>query len=198
MSAAGAVPFLRNSPPRGGVCFDDRVRSPWPGRACISLTMPAMTDPTDALVSFQEYLPTGLPLRPCALHPEVQVMMDEPAPGVTRFTYVTIEDGVVTAMALFVNAEPVKGRMCFNIGYAVPPEYRRQGRAKAIVEAALDELRNGFGRAGVLPIFVEAVVGRDNAASQAVAHVVFSQSPDRIVDEESGKPALHYLLKLEP
>lgn len=161
--------------------------------------MPAMTDPTDSLTSFQEHLPLGiLPLQPCQLHPGVQVMMDEPAPGVQRFTYVTVEDGTATAMALFVNTEPMEGRMCLAIGYAVPEEYRRQGRAKAIVAAAIDELRNGFGRAGVLPIFIEAVVGRDNVASQKVAAALLSASPEEIVDEESGQPALQYVLKIDP
>lgn len=48
-----------------------------------------MTDPSDALVSLQMMLSQGiLPLQRAQLDPKVQVMMDEPASGVLRFTYV--------------------------------------------------------------------------------------------------------------
>lgn len=161
--------------------------------------MPAMTDPHDALVSFQAMLPLGvLQLHKCDLDPNLQVHRDEPAPGVQRLTYVYTDNEIVTALAMFVNVEPVEGRPCFMIGYAVPPEYQRQGRAKAIVRAAVAEVRNGFGRVRVLPLYVEAIVGKENLPSRKVAEATISKSPKALTDEVSGKPAFQYLLKLEP
>lgn len=159
--------------------------------------MPAMTDPSDALASFQQMLPLGvLRLEPGAIDPNVFVHGDTPAPGVRRLTYVRLDGQAVTAMALLTSCDPIEGRPCFALGYAVPPVYRGQGRAKAIVIAALAELAEGFGRAGILPIYVEAIVGADNLASQGVAAA--SLSPDRraVIDEVSGLPALQYLRRI--
>jgi RimJ/RimL family protein N-acetyltransferase len=159
--------------------------------------MPAMTDPSDALASFQQVLPSGvLELQPCALDPKLFVHMDEPAPGVTRLTYVRMAGQTVTAMALFTPCEAIEGRTCFAVGYAVPPAYRGQGRAKDVVTAALRELEKGFGRAGILPIYVEAIVGADNVASQRVASATISAESKSVTDSFSGVPALQYVRKI--
>ncbi|MBA4000567.1 MAG: N-acetyltransferase [Brevundimonas sp.] len=161
--------------------------------------MASMTDPNDALLSFQEVLPSGiLQLHNCELDADLRFHRDEPAPGVQRLTYVYTEGETVTALAMFVNVEPFQGRPCFMVGYAVPPAFRGRGLAKAVVRSALAEIRNGFGRARILPIYVEAVVAEPNLASRNVAEALISQTPTPITDEISGQPALQYLLKLEP
>lgn len=159
--------------------------------------MPAMTDPSDALTSFQQALPLGvLHLQPGDLDPTLLVHMDEPAAGVTRLTYVRIEGQTVTAMALFTPCDPIEGRVCFAVGYAVPPSHRGQGRAKDVVNASLAELAKGFGRAGILPIYVEAIVGADNVASQHVAAATISAESKAVTDSVSGLPALQYVRQL--
>lgn len=155
-----------------------------------------MTDPSDALASFQQMLPRGiLPMQGAQFDPTVRVMMDEPAPRVVRFTYVRTLGQRATEMALLVTCEPIEGRPCFALGYAVEPDYRGQGRAKSIVTAALAELEAGMRRAGALPIYVEAVVGDDNHASLKVANTIFGEG-EPITDSVSGLPALRFLKKL--
>lgn len=159
--------------------------------------MAKMTDPTDALRSFQEMLPLGiLDLRPGELDPTLLVHADSPAPGVSRLTYVRIEGKVVTAMALFASCESIESRPCFALGYAVPPAYRGQGRAKEVVSVAMAEMRNGFGRAKLLPIYVEAIVGADNAASLRVAAKTVAEEAVPVTDSFSGLPAFQYLRML--
>jgi len=155
-----------------------------------------MTDPFDALASFQKMLPLGvLPLQRAQLDPTVRVMVDEAAPGVMRFTYVRTLVQRATEMALLVTCEPIDGRPCWALGYAVDPDYRGQGRAKSIVAAALMEFETGMRRAGALPMYVETVVGADNAASLKVATHLFEEG-EPITDSVSGLPALRVLRKL--
>jgi RimJ/RimL family protein N-acetyltransferase len=95
-----------------------------------------------------------------------------------------------------VLCDPIEGTPCFQIGYAVPEAYRRQGRAKTVVGMAVEELQRGFSGRGPA-LYVEAVVGVDNAPSRRVAEQMLSATPDTITDEVSGLPALHYLRKLD-
>ena len=150
------------------------------------------------MASFQQMLPLGiLPLQPGALDPTLRVMVDEPAPHVVRFTYVRLEKTVVTEMALLVTCEPTAGRPCFALGYAVPPAYRRQGRGKRVVAAALAEFESGMRRAGVLPLYIEAVVGADNAASLALAKTQFADPGETATDDVSGLPAVRFLRRID-
>lgn len=155
-----------------------------------------MTDPFDSLASFQKMLPLGkLPLQRAQLDPTVSVMVDEPVAGVVRFTYVRTLGKRATEMALLVTCEPIEGQPCWALGYAVEPELRGQGRAKSIVTAALNEFEAGMRRAGALPMYVEAVVGADNPASQRVATQLFGKG-EPITDSVSGLPALRFLRHL--
>lgn len=154
--------------------------------------MPGMTDPSDALASFQDVLPSGqLQLQRGVLDPTLFVHFDRPN-GRARFTYVRIEGMAVTAMAMLVMAEPEDGKPFFDLGYAVPITHRGQGRAKEIIAAGLAELAKGMGRAGARAFFVQAVVGDDNVASQHVAAATISGAPTAITDAGSGLPALRY------
>ncbi len=158
--------------------------------------MPAMTDPTDSLVGFQKALDDGeLSLRRGELDNNLFVHFDQPQ-GITRLTYVRIDQGTVTALAVFVGTEPLKGLPCFQLGIAVPESHRRRVLAKAIVEAAVAELKNGLSRNKIQAFYVEAIVGADNVASQRVSAATISETPKAITDEFSGLPALQYLRKV--
>lgn len=159
--------------------------------------MPRMTDPADALKSFQQILLQGMiQLQRGDIDPELFVHLDHPN-GTPRFTYVRLEGSTVTAFVIFVVGDLIEGAPCFNIGYAVPKAYRKQGRAKEAIGAAISEMRHGFGRAKVPAFYVEAIVGADNKASQAVAAQTISSEPAAVTDQFSGLPALHYLRKIE-
>ncbi|HXO04858.1 MAG TPA: GNAT family N-acetyltransferase [Candidatus Sulfotelmatobacter sp.] len=156
-----------------------------------------MTDPSTALQSFQqELIRGGIQLRPGALDKNLYLYVDNPK-GETRFTYVKLKGRrTVTAFVEFATCEPIEGKPCFAIGYAIPEVYRKQGRAKEAVSAAISEMRHGFGRIGMV-FYVEAIVGADNKASQHIAEQLISDKPEAITDHISGLPAFRYLLKIE-
>ncbi len=92
-----------------------------------------MTDPSDALTSFQQALLDGeMQLGRGDIDPELSVHHDSPQ-GKMRLTYARLEGQTVTALALVVMGDPIEGLPCFELGVAVPEEYRSQGRAKKIV-----------------------------------------------------------------
>jgi RimJ/RimL family protein N-acetyltransferase len=156
-----------------------------------------MTDPTTALQSFQQELLRGaMQLRPGVLDKNLYLHVDNPN-GQTRFTYVKLKGKkTVTAFVEFATCEPIEGRPCFALGYAVPEAYRKQGRAKEAVSAAMSEMRHGFGRIGMI-FYIEAIVGADNKASQHIAEQLISDTPEAITDEISGLPAFRYVRKIE-
>jgi len=156
-----------------------------------------MTDPTTALQSFQQELLRGaMQLRPGVLDKNLYLYVDNPN-GQTRFTYVKLKGKkTVTAFVEFATCEPIEGRPCFALGYAVPEAYRKQGRAKEAVSAAMSEMRHGFGRIGMI-FYIEAIVGADNKASQHIAEQLISDTPEAITDEISGLPAFRYVRKIE-
>lgn len=158
-----------------------------------------LTDPALGLASFQQAITNGeISPVPCKLDPELYVLLDQPAED-PRFTYARIEeDGTVTAIAILVVDKPMKGLPCFQLGYAVHEQFRNQGRAKAVVTAALAELQHGFANANVNSFFVEAVVGADNPASQAVAAATISNHPEAGIDQFAEVPVLQYVRKFEP
>lgn len=158
--------------------------------------MAGMTDPSSALHSFQKaLLRREMQLQRGAVHPELYLLADQ-AEGRTRFTYVTVEKTTVTAFVNLVLCEPIDGTPCFQVGYAVPEAYRRQGRAKAVVSMALAEVQHGFRGLGPA-LYVEAIVGVDNVPSQRVAEQAISATPVPITDGVSGLPALRYVRKME-
>ncbi|EHK5438808.1 GNAT family N-acetyltransferase [Aeromonas hydrophila] len=155
--------------------------------------MTKMTDPHDGLVSFQEALNAGeIKPRPCEKHKDLTLLLDD-ANGTSRLTYSLIgDDGSVKALAMYCPIDPINGVMCFGIGYAVAEQYRKQGLSYEIVEKSIDELVLGFGR-HMPHLYIEAVIGVDNQASQKVAAKYLCNVPARIIDEVSGLPALQYV-----
>lgn len=156
-----------------------------------------MIDPTDGMVSFQQALLDGeIDVEPGSVDPTVAVYMDRPE-GQMRLTYVRLSPSkTVEAMAIFTPVEPIEGLPTFQVGYAVPPEYRGKGFAKAIVEAGIAELRKGLGRNGMKTFWVEAVTSTDNFASQRVAKAVLSEFGKPTTDMHSGTAALQYARKV--
>lgn len=156
----------------------------------------AMADPMNSLKSFQKALASGeISPQKAELHHDVLVLLDYPN-GTTRFTYALIKDERAIAVAIFVPSDPMNGSPCFNAGYAVDESHRSQGRGKEVMQKAFDELKNGFERAGVPHLYVEAIVSTSNAASKRLASSLFSDSPNECVDGVSGQPALHYVRQL--
>jgi RimJ/RimL family protein N-acetyltransferase len=156
-----------------------------------------MTDPMNALQSFQEeFLLGNLELKTGVLDPNLYIRFDAPK-GEIRVTYARLEGKTVTALVSFAESDPIDGISCYSIGYAVPEEYRKQGRAKEIVIAAISELQHGLAGSGQTVFYVEAVVRADNMASRRVAEQVISKKPTPITEEISGLPAFHYIRKIE-
>lgn len=156
-----------------------------------------MTDPSDALRSFQQVILTGsMSLQRGALDPNLFVHLDQPNDR-ARFTYVRLNGTTVMALVIFALTEPMEGLPCFQVGYAVPEAYRNKGYAKSIVQAAMAELKHGLCRSHPnAEFYVEAVVGTDNVASNRVAALTISTTPHPITDEVSGSPAFHYTRKV--
>jgi hypothetical protein len=156
-----------------------------------------MADPSDALKSFQQALLEGqIQLQAGRIDPELFVHLDHPN-GNARFTYVRLQRQTVTALVMLVISDPIEGVPCFQIGYAVPEIYRRQGRAKNAVNAAIAELQHGLARNKNVAFYVEAIVGTDNKASQHVAAETISETPVKVTDQFSGLSALQYVRKIE-
>ena len=62
-----------------------------------------------------------------------------------------LEGRTVTALVMFALCDPIEGKPCLNLGYAVPEAYRNQGRAKEAISTAISEMQHGATRAlGVL------------------------------------------------
>lgn len=159
--------------------------------------MPAIIDPTVGMLSFQQALLDGeIDLEPCSIDPKLAVHMDRPQ-GQMRLTYVRLSPSkIVEAMAIFTPVEPIERLPTFQVGYAVPPEYRGQGFAKAIVEAGIAEMKKGLGRNGMKTFWVEAVIGVDNLASRGVAEAVLFKSGKTAIDGHSKVAVLQYARKV--
>lgn len=158
--------------------------------------MPGMTDPTDALVSFQEaFSAGGLRLERGRVDPNVYLHVDR-AQGKTRFTYVQLDGKTVTAFVSFVLNGTFEGHPNLAAGYAVPEHHRNQGKAKATLAAGIAEMQNGF--RGHPPFYVEAVVSEKNTPSLKVAEAVLGGEPESFKDSISGEPALRYAKLVTP
>jgi hypothetical protein len=160
--------------------------------------MAEITDPTPAMVSFQQAIVDGeISLQRAALDHDVFVYMDQLSSGETRFAYARMNGQIVLAFANFVTAGFDDGLPVFQVGVAVPEAERGKGRAKHIVAAGIAELKHGLNRAHPGAAFhVEAVIGLDNVPSQHVAAAVISDDPKPITDSVSGQAALHYIRKI--
>jgi hypothetical protein len=161
--------------------------------------MAELTDPTAAMVSFQQAVRDGkLALQRAALDRDVVVHMDKLPGGETRFAYARMNGRIVLAFANFITVGFEHGLPVFQVGVAVPVSERGKGRAKLIVAAGIAELKHGLNRAHPgAAFYVEAVIALDNIASQCVAAAaISSDAPQPITDSVSGQPALRYIRKV--
>src|SRR4051812_38833587 len=100
-----------------------------------------MTDPMDAMVSFQQAILDGeVRLQRGALDPDIFVYADKPAPGVSRITYVRLDGRTVKAFVNVIGVDPMDGLPCFQLGVAVAVPHRNKGYAKSILASAIAEL----------------------------------------------------------
>jgi len=157
--------------------------------------MASIVDPHMGFVSYQQALLDGsIRPTPCKSHPELFVMQDEPEPGAQRLTYAFNSGTVSKAYAVYTQEDFLNGKPCFGVGYATAEQFRNQGLATEIVMASMKELHQGMARHLREPgFYIEAIVGADNPASQKVASRTLSDSPDSILEDASGLPALHYI-----
>lgn len=147
----------------------------------------------EALKTFEPALKRGeIAVQRGDVHSDVLVHFDRPN-GETRWTYVKVSGGSVTAMAIIIPAEPFKGKPVFQIGYAVPQHLRKRGAGKAITQAALDEFTAGMTRNGIKSFFFEAIVGVKNIGSQMVAAAIIGGPTKEVSDEHFGEAALQYM-----
>lgn len=159
--------------------------------------MPEMTDPTPAMVSFEEALRNGqVGVRRCELDGDLYADADA-VNGVQRFAYVRLDGATVTTFVNAALAPLVEGLPCFQFGCAVPVSFRRRGLATSTLKAAIAEMRNGFGRAGIEAFYVEGIVHVDNVPSRRVSERAISTDPVPVTDAPTGLPALQYLRKIE-
>lgn len=154
--------------------------------------MAKMTDPHDALVSYQQAFDKAeIAPQKCKLHPELSLLLDD-ANGTPRLTYALVEDGTAKGIAIYLLAEPLEGIQCFGIGYAVAENYRNQGIAKKILQMSIDEMQDGF-KDKLSKFYVEAIVGASNIPSQRVASQILSSTPKEVTDQHSDQPAFQYV-----
>lgn len=155
-----------------------------------------MTDPMKALILFRAALGAGdITPQKVDIHNDVLVLVDQPQ-GTPRFTYALTENGQAVAVALFVLADPIDGAPCFNIGYSVDDRLRARGLGKLVVQKAFVELTNGFKRANVPHLYVEAIVSPDNEPSKKLAYALIAPNAKECTDGESGLPALQFVKQL--
>jgi GNAT superfamily N-acetyltransferase len=154
--------------------------------------MAAFVDPYEGMLSFQQALREGiLQLSPCATDANLFVHGDQPD-GMFRLSYAHISGREVTALASFVRGVSSASEQRFQLAYAVPPALRGQGRAKAVVRAAIIEMRQSFTRAAPKALLIAAVVRPQDLAAQHVAAAVLAQADEPFIDEATGKPVLFY------
>lgn len=155
-----------------------------------------MTDPTTALLSFQQALADEkISPSPGRWNPDLQVLQDEPN-GCLRVTHAKIVGTTAQGIVEYFIVQPVGGIPCFQIGYAVAPSFRRQGIATALLRESMEELKRELQSVGLHEYYLEAVVGVQNVASNKIATLLLSTNPDSITDGVSGEPAFQYLKKV--
>ncbi|MFK4131979.1 N-acetyltransferase [Pseudomonas luteola] len=157
--------------------------------------MTTLVDPHVGFVSFQQAIREGaIAPSKCDSHPDLYVFRDEPQRGVQRLTYAFIKDKQAKAYAVFVEAESMKGKPCFGLGYATDATLRGQGIATELVEISISELSKGLTPYLKSPgFYVEAIVGMDNPASQKVAAKAISDAPTITTESTTRKEALQYV-----
>lgn len=159
--------------------------------------MPTLVNPMDAMKTFEPALQSGaIRVQPGEVDPNLFVHLDHPN-GETRLTYARFKNGSLSALAIIIPTERYEGLPCFQVGYAVPQHLRKRGLGKDVARAAIAEFRAGMTRNGVNDLYIEAIVGKKNIASQRVAEALFGPPLKEASDKDSGEPIFQYVAKIE-
>jgi RimJ/RimL family protein N-acetyltransferase len=153
-----------------------------------------MIDPAVTLPSFQQALDEGSISAKCSKTDPRLFMAVDQIGKVVRFTYFRKEKKKVIGICMVVHTGFHYGVICFDLGYAVSERFRRQGRGAELVGAAVKDHIAGMARAGVNSLYIQAVVGIDNVASQRIAERHLGAEREEITDSVSGLPAFRYVL----
>jgi hypothetical protein len=161
--------------------------------------MPKMVDPHNALVEFQQLFDAGLvsPTR-CELHDELRVLLDDTL-GVPRAIYAFIKKRKVRALVIIAQVQAIGNVRTYGIAYAVRTKSRGKGLATSVTEKSIEEFSAGVfaGDKKLKKFYLEAIVGKKNAASRKVARRVVSKKPKSTTDHLSGEPAFAYVRLIE-
>ena len=156
--------------------------------------MPEIVNMEETLKKFSHAVEHGLPIHPCLTDKTIFAHRDAPN-GVVRYTFCKIENEKITSMVALCEMDPHEGLPLFNIGYATAISQRKKGLAKALLKAAIYEMREMLKRIGINDFYIEAGIEKNNVASQKVASGVFKIAPFESYDPDSGTPTLAYLCK---
>lgn len=159
--------------------------------------MPGMVDPAIPLADFQKAIKKNqLPLIPCKSDPSLLLHFDQPEGHGPRLTFAKIVRGEVMAFVMFSPGDPYKGLTAFSVGIATPKKYRRQGRARAILGAAIEEMKIISSIQKVEAFYVDAVVSIKNTASLKLSESFFVEKGMPVTDHASGEPSLQFFMKV--
>lgn len=161
--------------------------------------MPSLVDPSVVLPSFQQAVDAGtINIHPCTLDKTLIHHFDV-ADGEPRMTYVRLNEArQVTVLVQFCHAQLYEGERCFDVGWAVPAEFRGEGRAGETFLAAVRELRHVFQSKQRNKVFyVEGIVGVENVASRATAEKVFASTGIPGTESNSGETILQFIRRID-
>lgn len=160
--------------------------------------MPAIADPLDILPSVQNAVDEIFESGEVADGAGEIFLRNGTAKGIERI-YVTFENRFVTSFVKFAPMSPLDPPAAgdekiagFQVIYAVPLEFQRQGRAQRSIGAAIQRLKSELSRTNYEYLFLMAIVGDDNVPSQKLAAAVLCPNPTEYIEPDSGLPAKKY------
>jgi len=151
--------------------------------------MEQMANPMNALLEIQEALNSNTPFDVPELDGGYKTWFNENSKG-KKHTFAKIINGEIQALAIFGFVDPVEGIECWSLGYAVNENYRRRGLAVEAVKTGIEEFKKIYSRNSLKSFYIEGVIDIENNPSIKLAEKIFSSTGRRIIDEESGRPAL--------
>lgn len=154
--------------------------------------MKSIADPMDALRSMQQALNDGTSLHLGNIGGDYQGRLDEYPNGDRRYLFAKIVKGEAISIAIFATEEPIDGVDCYSVGYAVNENYRRRGLAVEAFQTGVVELAKELHKIGLKRFYVDAVIDVTNEPSIKFAQKLFSEAGQKILESESGRPALHF------
>lgn len=153
--------------------------------------MSSIANPMDALIQFQDYLSSGMPIDPTLLVNNYLEMYEEPGGG-RRFSFAKILENEIQALAIFGLEDHLNEILCYNVGYAVSENHRGRGLAIEAIKIGLARLKDNLKLEGVSQFYLEAVIEHSNIYSIKIAEKILNCKGVEVYERESGKPALHF------